>query len=872
MRKNPYSFSESILRSVFLSILTLLCMHASLYMVQDIFPDWLVCDPARKWIYLLVAVTAAVYEIGIRALPRFHAAGGFVMAGIYGMAAYRYTAPRKIDLEDGACAFASQFLEKYNKHFHTSYTIWKGKEELLAASFALLVLVVVLGLMILALMVQKRVILLLCPAVVLLGEMLVGYVPQWRGMALFFAAALLSMAGEWPMRRPGKRTLRAQSDGRSHNHKIQTAFLRWLPVAALVLAAAFVPAAGKAFEMPAARMMEKNPQVKSFQKKLEQNIAGLASLFWDKREEDIDNRGRDYTGREVMRVTAAKRPDGDVLLKGFCGSDYADGRWTYEQDKFEKACEQAGYTQEEAARLLLQAEYDKFADHVKLGSSGPFYSVVASDQMILQGEDDGQAAGRSDETMTDYTIAYTGIRGKNAYLPYVLDISENESSERLRLWGDASLQKPWGLDQIQVHAWKQKLNADAYYIILGMDWGAYLPQQKKSAEQKKKQELLRWYRDYVYQTYLGVPDEVAFLGQIEQWLSGLSGMTQSGYIDDYMDVPYVYGYIGQTVAQELAENLDYNLHLDPVPEGMDPLDYFVTENKQGYCVHFASTAALILRKIGIPARYVSGYVAKKAEFRPDGSGYTAIVRDWHAHAWVEIYMGGTGWVPLDVTPPNGQETPPAQSDADRGAGTQADADHTEPDEDTRADEDLSEDQKDQDEKENQSQDGQNGEAGNGQSGLWNLLLKILAALLCLLSAAWLFYTLYRMARQYAAQPVKDLWSGQYRTAVLRLNRRIYRRLCLRGKIRPRSMDDAGYEKALAAVCTDVARQEWNRYMRIVREAVFSGQEQPITKADAFFCCVIYCRLHKWRKKKAANKKNAKRHQTGTTCAKKIENK
>lgn len=849
MRKNPYSFSEAIVRSVFLSILTLLCMHASLYMLQDIFPDWLISDTARKWIYLLVAVTAAVYETGIRALPRFHAAAGFALAGIYGMAVYQYAAPRRIDLEDGACAFVSQFLEKYNKHFHTSYTIWKGKEELLSTSLALLLLVAVLGLLLLTLMLQKR-FLLLCPTVVLFGEMLVGYVPQWRGIALFFAAALLSMAGEWPVRRPGQRTLRAQRDGRRQNQKIRTFFLRWLPVAVLVLAAVFVPAAGTAFEMPAVRMMEKNPQVKSFQKNLEQNIAGLTAFFWDKREENIDNWGRDYTGREVMRVTAANRPDGDVLLKGFCGSDYADGRWTYEQDKFEKACEQAGYTQEEAALLLLQAEYDEFADRVKRGIYAS-YSVVAQDQQNVQYTD------RSKETTTDYTIAYTGIRGKDAYLPYVLDISESESSERLQLWGDASVRKPWGLDQIQVHAWNQKLNADAYYVLLGMNWGSYVPRQKKTAKQKEKRELLRWYRDYVYDTYLGVPDEVAFLGHIEQWLYGVSGMTQSGYIDDYMEVPYVYGYIGQAVAEELARNLNYNLHLDPVPEGMDPLDYFVTENKQGYCVHFASTAALILRKIGIPARYVSGYVAKKTEFRPDGNGYTAVVRDWHAHAWVEIYIGGTGWVPIDVTPPDGQETPSVQSDADSGtARTQADED-MKPDEDTQADEDPKEDQKDQDESEKESQDGQNGQAGNGPSGLWNLLLKILAAGLCVLFAAWLLYTLYLAACRYAALPVKDLWSGQYRTAVLRLNRRIYRRLRLRGKIRLHSMDDAGYEKALAAACTNVTRQEWNRYMRIVREAVYAQQE--LSKADACFCCVIYRRLRqRHKKKKAGTKKNAKR--------------
>lgn len=61
-------------------------------------------------------------------------------------------------------------------------------------------------------------------------------------------------------------------------------------------------------------------------------------------------------------------------------------------------------------------------------------------------------------------------------------------------------------------------------------------------------------------------------------------------------------------------------------------------------MHFASAATLMLRTLGIPARYVSGFTAELA------AGETVEVPDSAAHAWVEIYLDGYGWYPVEVTP------------------------------------------------------------------------------------------------------------------------------------------------------------------------------------------------------------------------------
>jgi transglutaminase-like putative cysteine protease len=77
-----------------------------------------------------------------------------------------------------------------------------------------------------------------------------------------------------------------------------------------------------------------------------------------------------------------------------------------------------------------------------------------------------------------------------------------------------------------------------------------------------------------------------------------------------------------------------------------PLVDFVTRTRAGYCQHFAGAMALMLRYLGIPARVAVGfssgtYDAKNALWR---------VTDHDAHAWVEVWFRGYGWLPFDPTP------------------------------------------------------------------------------------------------------------------------------------------------------------------------------------------------------------------------------
>ena len=83
------------------------------------------------------------------------------------------------------------------------------------------------------------------------------------------------------------------------------------------------------------------------------------------------------------------------------------------------------------------------------------------------------------------------------------------------------------------------------------------------------------------------------------------------------------------------------------------LEAFLFEVKQGYCVHFATSAIALLRELGFAVRYDEGYIANSwnRTYDPEAvSTYRTSVRDYDAHSWIEIYYPSMGWVLYECTP------------------------------------------------------------------------------------------------------------------------------------------------------------------------------------------------------------------------------
>ena len=89
----------------------------------------------------------------------------------------------------------------------------------------------------------------------------------------------------------------------------------------------------------------------------------------------------------------------------------------------------------------------------------------------------------------------------------------------------------------------------------------------------------------------------------------------------------------------------YTLEAPPLPPGEDFVDHFLFTGQEGYCVHYATAMVVMARTLGIPARYVEGYVTPEFP-AADGRFW---VTNRQAHAWVEAYIHGFGWVPFEPT-------------------------------------------------------------------------------------------------------------------------------------------------------------------------------------------------------------------------------
>jgi len=184
-----------------------------------------------------------------------------------------------------------------------------------------------------------------------------------------------------------------------------------------------------------------------------------------------------------------------------------------------------------------------------------------------------------------------------------------------------------------------------------------------------------------------------FAGASYQVLSSLTGVDQESlreagtdYPDSivprYLQLPESLPERVRLLAEQLTEGLDSpydkaviiertlrQIPYDDQIEGpglrQDGVDYFLFEAQAGYCDYYASSMVVLLRAVGVPARYVRGYSEGKSE---DGIFH---LLESDGHAWVEVYFPGYGWIEFE---PTGGEPalirPSSQEPEDSGAGSE----------------------------------------------------------------------------------------------------------------------------------------------------------------------------------------------------------
>jgi len=108
--------------------------------------------------------------------------------------------------------------------------------------------------------------------------------------------------------------------------------------------------------------------------------------------------------------------------------------------------------------------------------------------------------------------------------------------------------------------------------------------------------------------------------------------------------------VADAVARYIISSGAYTLSPEKVPDNENFVLYFLKEQSEGYCIHFATAAVLMLRALDIPARFVSGYTVTVSSH---DVGVDVILTDENAHAWVEVFYEDIGWLYLETTPSAG---------------------------------------------------------------------------------------------------------------------------------------------------------------------------------------------------------------------------
>ena len=194
---------------------------------------------------------------------------------------------------------------------------------------------------------------------------------------------------------------------------------------------------------------------------------------------------------------------------------------------------------------------------------------------------------------------------------------------------------------------------------------AYLNRAELIAQYNKKYQYSKVYKtaqeyaDFVYETYLDASESTVVTDYLNGILAGLEqkGLDVTGAEERNSKEAATYEkrhLLTMAIIDSLVLNHTYTLTPTvPIDATLDGVENFLSVTREGYCVQFASAAALMLRQCGIPVRFVEGYLASDFEvdiYGNEGGRYVSTMRDSDAHAWIEVWYDGIGWIVYECTP------------------------------------------------------------------------------------------------------------------------------------------------------------------------------------------------------------------------------
>ncbi len=377
------------------------------------------------------------------------------------------------------------------------------------------------------------------------------------------------------------------------------------------------------------------------------------------------------------------------------------------------------------------------------------------------------------------------------------------------------------------------------------------------------------YRRYVLENYTEYPDNIG------EYLPYDFDSIVDAYYEECIEIypdsedavfrtDRYYNAVSEYIRGYLSSSATYTLTPGRTPSGRDFIEYFINENHEGYCVHFATAAAVMLRRAGIPARYCEGFFVSSSAFTENHSSSNGFVKvpDSSAHAWVEVYYPMLGWKPVEFTPYYSQgelpeeNKPDTSSDSDTDSQTDSDSQtDTDTETDTETDSQTDTDSGSDSDSEPQS-DTDNAVAQyiNPEIKKPSKLLAALVSILKTLFVIVLLIVLWLGARYVVCLIRKRRFEGaDTRKAAVALYVYALRIMKLMGVSKQMGEGDEAFAKRASRESHEIGSREMSEFTETVLCARF-GKDAPtrekIDKMRVFVSALLnslYGTVPKWKK-------------------------
>ncbi|WP_455720838.1 transglutaminase-like domain-containing protein [Agathobacter sp.] len=681
-------------------------------------------------------------------------------------------------IRDGFYYVQGQFVKRVNKYYGISLFAFDGKKQFVSVFMGFAVSFIAIVMQTLASEIKRKRIYTLFPTVMLAAQLCIGASPKVTDMVMYVICVIWCIIAD-------------QNDDR----KIWRSMLYMAGIGAVMGVCVF------AFEPLANTLADQKPKMLAYQKNLESDIKSLFISKRDIQDGTVTNNYPNYRDKVVMTVESDCEPEGNMYLRSYYGDRYENGKWNRTADF-----------------SSLKNDYSNASELVakenEIGIASCYWGEYSSERS---------------PALVEYTITTKDMKTDYAYVPYGINPSKLKTDSGVDISEDYVIKKSKNDDEVTVSAASQSFfNGDTENTTL-------IPDQCAVENSVFYEEYNNFVRDH----YIGAPKQDGIVELDGRLLLKNAGLSRDMlYKDEYVGNVNGNRILAAQFVQEFLTSKSFKYSKNPPSaDGEDIVENFLANSKEGFCVHFASAGTMLLRQMGCPARYVSGYVVKESSFKQvKNRVYTSEVKDSQSHAWVEIYLDDFGWIPVEMTPGYFTSSYNAfdavsldelysdnanQSVDDSRQDSQVTDSESESQTDSQ-EESVSDNVTDTEGVKNTEQ-GAKDNRGKGQdknaSGLsvvWKLAAAVVVTVVLI---AVIVYARLRRQSLWEARLKLHAKRGRYSKAAIMINNLIYRDL---GRF-SRKNTDSQYLEALKKAYseTDYGRIDWDEYMRIIQKAVYS---------------------------------------------------